>query len=260
MNEHRIAGSTGPALDYEVVIVGAGIAGLYQLHRLKQAGVAAKLFEAGSGVGGTWFWNRYPGSRFDSESYSYAYTFDSELMSEWVWSERFAGQEEIERYLNHVADRFCLRDDIELNSRVMSAVCNESTATWQLEIEGGAIVSTRMLITCTGVLSEPVMPSNTQGLAGYQGDWMHTARWPKEGVDLAGRRVAVLGTGSTGVQVVQTIAPIAASLTVLQRHPAHANPARSSGSATRPAAGSCSTSILAARWRSARRSGDSTSS
>ncbi|MGD9999005.1 MAG: flavin-containing monooxygenase [Ilumatobacteraceae bacterium] len=221
MNDRGLAGS---AVDYDVVIVGAGIAGLYQLHRLRQAGVKTRLFEAGSGVGGTWFWNRYPGSRFDSESYSYAYTFDDELMGDWVWSERFAGQEEIERYLNHVADRFCLREDIELNSRVVSAVCNESNATWHLEIEGGALVSARILITCTGVLSEPVMPTNTQGLSGFQGDWTHTARWPKDGLDLAGRRVAVLGTGSTGVQIIQTIAPVVDSLTVLQRHPAQANP------------------------------------
>jgi cyclohexanone monooxygenase len=141
-----------------------------------------------------------------------------------VWSERFAGQEEIERYLNFVADKFCLREHIQLNSRVVSAICNESTATWQLEIDDGTIVSTRMLVTCTGILSDPLMPSNTEGLDSYQGDWMHTARWPKDDIDLAGRRVAVVGTGSTGVQIVQTIAPIVESLTVLQRHPAHANP------------------------------------
>jgi cation diffusion facilitator CzcD-associated flavoprotein CzcO len=212
--------------DYEVVIVGAGIAGLYQLHRMKQAGFRTRVFESGSGVGGTWYWNRYPGSRFDSESYSYGYLFDDELMKEWVWSERFAGQEEIERYLNFVTDRYGLREDIQFHARVVSAVFNELRGIWVLELQDGTTVSAQWLIMCTGILSLPLMPANVQGLDTFQGDYFHTARWPKEDVELAGKRVAVIGTGASGIQVAQTVAPVVESLTVVQRHPAQANPLR----------------------------------
>lgn len=205
-------------LDYDAIIVGAGISGLYQLLRLRELGLRAKVFETGTGVGGTWYWNRYPGARFDSESYSYGYSFSQELLDEWNWSEHFSGQPETLRYLNHVADKFDLRRDIQFQSRVTAAHYREETRSWDVTLEDGSQYSARFLITAIGPLSAPTMP-RIPGVETFQGQSCHTARWPKEPVDFAGKRVAVIGTGATGVQTIQEVAKTVGHLTVFQRTP-----------------------------------------
>src|SRR5712675_3652209 len=147
-----------PALDYDAIIIGAGMSGMYQLYRLRELGMRVRVFEAGTGVGGTWYWNRYPGGRFDSESYSYGYSFSPELLEEWNWEEHFAGQPETERYLNYVADKFDLRRDIQFNSRVTAAHYREDTRSWDVILEDGRRYTTRLLITAVGVLSAATMP------------------------------------------------------------------------------------------------------
>jgi len=203
---------------YDAIIIGAGIAGMYQLYRLRQLGMKVRVFETGTGVGGTWYWNRYPGARFDSESYTYGYSFDEALLKDWNWSEHFAAQPETLRYLNHVADRFDLRRDIQFESRVTAARWDEAKREWQITLEGGATHRSRMLVTCLGPLSADTLP-RIPGVADFQGQSFHTYRWPHEPVQFAGKRVAVIGTGATGVQVIQTIAPHVGSLTVFQRTP-----------------------------------------
>jgi cation diffusion facilitator CzcD-associated flavoprotein CzcO len=203
---------------YDAIVIGAGISGMYQLHRLRELGMTVRVFEAGTGVGGTWYWNRYPGARFDSESYSYAYSFSRELLDEWDWTEHFSGQPETLRYLNHVADRFDLRRDIEFRSRVASAHYQDADRMWDVTLENGSVARSRFLITAIGPLSAPTMPV-IPGVETFQGQSFHTARWPHEAVDFAGKRVAVIGTGATGVQTIQTIAPLVGSLTVFQRTP-----------------------------------------
>jgi cation diffusion facilitator CzcD-associated flavoprotein CzcO len=209
---------TSPALDFDAVIVGAGMSGMYQLYRLRELGLRVRVFEAGTGVGGTWYWNRYPGARFDSESYTYAYSFSQELLAEWSWSEHFAGQPETLRYLNLVADKFDLRRDITFRSRVTAASWDEATRSWSVTLEDGSRFRTRFLITAIGPLSAPTMP-RIEGVDSFQGQSFHTARWPHEPVDFAGKRVAVIGTGATGVQTIQTIAGSVGHLTVFQRTP-----------------------------------------
>ncbi|MCA6098308.1 flavin-containing monooxygenase [Bradyrhizobium australafricanum] len=204
------------ALDYDVIIIGAGLSGMYQLYRLRELGLSARVFEAGTGVGGTWYWNRYPGARFDSESYSYGYSFSKELLEEWEWSEHFAGQPETLRYCNYVADKFDLRRDIQLESRVTSAMYQDDTRSWQITLESGAQHSCRFLITAIGPLSTPTLP-RIEGRDDFGGQSFHTARWPKEKVDFTGKRVAVIGTGATGIQTIQTIAGEVGHLTVFQR-------------------------------------------
>jgi cation diffusion facilitator CzcD-associated flavoprotein CzcO len=204
--------------DVDVLVVGAGITGIYQLYRAREAGFSALLLEAGDGVGGTWFWNRYPGAQFDSESYTYAYLFSEELFDEWEWQEHFAHQPEIERYLNHVVDRFDLRRAIRFGARVVSAVYDESSGTWAVTVEGGTEVRARFLIAATGVLSVPYIPE-VPGREDFRGEQYHTGLWPATPVDLAGKRVAVIGTGSSGVQLIQSIAGDVATLTVYQRRP-----------------------------------------
>ncbi|MGY3591198.1 cation diffusion facilitator CzcD-associated flavoprotein CzcO [Bradyrhizobium sp. USDA 4341] len=204
------------ALDYDVIIIGAGLSGLYQLYRLRELGLSARVFEAGTGVGGTWYWNRYPGARFDSESYSYGYSFSKELLQEWEWSEHFAGQPETLRYCNYVADKFDLRRDIRFESRVASAIYQDDTRSWQVTLESGARHSCRFLITAIGPLSTPTLP-RIEGRDDFKGQSFHTARWPKEKVDFVGKRVAVIGTGATGIQTIQTIAGEVGHLTVFQR-------------------------------------------
>jgi cation diffusion facilitator CzcD-associated flavoprotein CzcO len=194
------------------------MSGMYQLYRLRELGMRVRVFEAGTGVGGTWYWNRYPGARFDSESYSYGYSFSRELLAEWSWSEHFAGQPETLRYLNHVADKFSLRDDIEFRCRVSSATWDEDTRSWNLALEDGRHIRARFLITAIGPLSAPIMP-RIEGVDSFGGKSFHTARWPHEAVDFTGQRVAVIGTGATGVQTIQTIAGSVGSLTVFQRTP-----------------------------------------
>ena len=250
MDEHGV--------DVDVLVVGAGITGVYQLYRALEAGFTARLVEAGDGVGGTWFWNRYPGCRFDSESYTYAYLFSKKLFDEWVWQEHFAGQPEIERYLNHVVDRFDLRRHCSFATRVTSATWDDAGSCWAVALDGaggssenvprnasgggaasgdaqrnvdsavspegsvprnagdGEVVRARFLVSATGVLSVPFFP-DVPGREDFGGVSVHTGRWPTEPVDLAGKRVAVVGTGSSGVQLIPNIVDEVASLTVYQR-------------------------------------------
>jgi cation diffusion facilitator CzcD-associated flavoprotein CzcO len=206
------------AIEYDAITVGAGISGMYQLYRLRELGLRVLVFEAGTGVGGTWYWNRYPGARFDSESYSYGYSFSPELLAEWDWSEHFAAQPETLRYLNYVADKFDLRRDIQFRSRVTAAHYREDTRSWDVTLQDGSRFRARFLITAIGPLSAPTMP-RIEGVETFQGQSFHTATWPHEPVDFAGKRVAVIGTGATGVQTIQTIAGSVGHLTVFQRTP-----------------------------------------
>jgi cation diffusion facilitator CzcD-associated flavoprotein CzcO len=202
--------------DVDVLIVGAGVTGIYQLYRVREAGFTVRLVEAGTGVGGTWFWNRYPGARFDSESYTYGYLFSKELFEEWEWKEHFAPQSETERYLNHVVDRFDLRRHMRFGARVTSAVYDDSSGTWVVVLDDGSEVRARYLIAATGVLSVPFTP-DVPGREEFRGEAHHTGLWPVEPVDFAGKRVAVIGTSSSGVQVVATILDDVEKLTIYQR-------------------------------------------
>ena len=210
--------SPNAGLDFDAIIIGAGLSGMYQLYRLRELGLRVRVFEAGTEVGGTWYWNRYPGARFDSESYSYGYSFSKELLAEWEWSEHFAGQPETLRYCKHVADKFDLRRDIQFSSRVAAAVYDEATRSWGVALDDGSRFSARFLITAIGPLSTPTLP-RIEGRDSFEGRSFHTARWPKEPVDFKGKRVAVIGTGATGVQTIQTIAGEVGHLTVFQRTP-----------------------------------------
>ncbi|WGR91098.1 NAD(P)/FAD-dependent oxidoreductase [Bradyrhizobium sp. ISRA435] len=210
------APSQTAALDYDVIIIGAGLSGMYQLYRLREMGLRVRVFETGTGVGGTWYWNRYPGARFDSESYSYGYSFSKELLQEWEWSEHFAGQPETLRYCNYVADKFDLRRDIQFESRVTAAIYQDDVRSWQITLESGARHTCRFLITAIGPLSTPTLP-RIEGRDSFKGQSFHTARWPKQKVDFTGKRVAVIGTGATGIQTIQTIAAEVGHLTVFQR-------------------------------------------
>ena len=216
----------GDGSQLDVVVIGAGFAGLYALHKLRdQLGLSVRVYEMGDGVGGTWYWNRYPGARCDSESFYYCYSFDRDLAQEWEWSGRYPEQPEIEQYLNHVADRFDLRRDIALSTRVTSARFDEATRTWGIDTEPGERVTARFLVTAVGCLSAPNMP-DIPGLDAFEGPVVHTARWPKEGVDVAGRRVGLIGTGSSGIQATPHLAEDAEHLTVFQRTPNFSLPAR----------------------------------
>jgi cation diffusion facilitator CzcD-associated flavoprotein CzcO len=208
--------------DVDILIVGAGVTGIYQLYRAREAGYSAQLVEAGSGVGGTWYWNRYPGARYDSESYTYGYLFSEELFAEWDWTEHFAGQPENERYFNHVVDKFDLRRHIRFNTRITAAIWDESDGTWQVKADGYA-VRARFVVAATGVLSVPFYPA-IPGRYSFRGEAYHTGLWPKTPVDFEGKRVAVIGTGSSGVQVIPMVAGEVASLTVYQRTPNWATP------------------------------------
>ncbi|MEM7190528.1 MAG: NAD(P)/FAD-dependent oxidoreductase [Pseudomonadota bacterium] len=204
------------ALDFDAIIVGAGISGLYQLHLLRQLGLRVRLFEAGSGVGGTWYWNRYPGARFDSESWSYGYSFSPELLAEWSWTEHFAPQPETERYLNFMADKFDLRCDIRFGATVTAM--RFAGGAWTVTLADGSTARARYVVAATGPLSAPTLP-RFEGIEEFDGTWFHTARWPKEPVDLKGKRVAVVGTGASGVQTISAIASEVGELTVFQRRP-----------------------------------------
>ncbi|QUD86285.1 flavin-containing monooxygenase [Phenylobacterium montanum] len=209
---------------FDAVIVGAGFSGLYMLHRLRGLGLTARVFEAGDGVGGTWYWNRYPGARVDIESQEYSYSFSPELEDDWAWTERYAAQPELLRYANHVADRFDLRKDIQFETRVTSAVFDEAASRWTVTTDRGETVTGRFCIMATGCLSsanDPQFP----GLESFQGPTYHTGRWPHEGVDFTGKRVAVIGTGSSAIQSIPEIARQAARLTVFQRTPNYSVPA-----------------------------------
>jgi cyclohexanone monooxygenase len=210
--------------EYDAVVVGAGFAGLYTLHRLRQQGLSARVFEAGSGVGGTWFHNRYPGARCDVESLDYQFSFSDELLHEWKWSERYPRQDELLAYLNHVADRFELRPEIQLDTRVTRAAFDEATNRWTVETDQGDQVSAAYVVMATGCLSAARVPA-FEGLDTFQGQWHHTGAWPDEGVDFTGKRVAVIGTGSSGIQSIPVIAEQAEELLVLQRTANYSVPA-----------------------------------
>ncbi len=210
--------------DYDAIVVGAGFAGLYMLHKLREIGLSARVFEAGSGVGGTWFWNRYPGARCDVYSMEYCYSFDEQLQQDWVWTERYPAQAEILKYIEHVADRFDLRRDIQFDTRVTTAHFDEVNGIWRVETEVGDTATARFCIMASGALSASRKP-DFEGLDDFDGTWYHTGQWPQEPVDFTGERVAVIGTGSSGIQVTPMIAEQAAHLTVFQRTPNFSIPA-----------------------------------
>jgi cation diffusion facilitator CzcD-associated flavoprotein CzcO len=220
-----VSAPAGRSGSLDVVVVGAGFGGLYALHRLRGLGLSVRVYEAGSGVGGTWFWNRYPGARCDVESLEYSYSFSPELEQEWDWSERYAPQPEILRYINHVADRFDLRRDIQFDTRVIAAALDETSARWRVTTDRGDDVSARFCIMATGCLSAVTTP-DIEGLSSFRGTWFHTGQWPHEGVDLSGQRVGVVGTGSSGIQSIPVIAEQASRLVVFQRTPNFSLPAR----------------------------------
>jgi acetone monooxygenase (methyl acetate-forming) len=209
--------------NFDVVVVGAGFSGLYALHQLRERGLKVRALELGTNVGGTWYWNRYPGARTDSTTSVYQYWFSEELLDEWQWSERFAAQEETERYLNHVADKFDLRRDIQFETRVTAADFDESSERWTVKTEAGENFTAQFLLMGTGGLTEMSLP-DFKGIDSFKGEWYHTARWPKEPIDFAGKRVGVFGTGATGIQVIQTIASKVDHLTVFQRTPTYTIP------------------------------------
>ena len=219
-------GYSGTSPDFDAIVIGAGFSGLGMLRRLRdELGMSVQVFEAGDGVGGTWYWNRYPGARCDSESYVYCFSFSKELLQEWNWSGKYPEQPEILSYLNHVADRFDLRRNIEFSTRVTSAKFLEDANLWQIETDQGDRVTARFLITGIGCISAGNVP-DIPGLDSFEGDHYHTGSWPHDGVDFAGKRVAVIGTGSSGVQSIPVIAKQAESLTVFQRTPQYTIPAR----------------------------------
>lgn len=217
------AGAVPPSVD--VVIVGAGFSGMYMLHRVRGLNLSAVVFEAGSDVGGAWYWNRYPGARVDVESLAYSYSFSPELEQEYEWRERYPDQQEILRYARHVADRFDLRRDIRFGTRVTAAAYDEQGRTWRVRTDQGDAVTARFLVMAAGCVSVPKLPE-IPGADRYAGGSYHTANWPHEGVDFTGLRVGVIGTGSSGVGAIPVIATQAADLTVFQRTPAYSFPAR----------------------------------
>jgi len=219
--------SAKAATDFDAIVIGAGVSGLYQLYRLRELGLSVRCLEDGSGVGGTWYWNRYPGCRFDSESETYGYTFSKELQQEWDWKEHYSGQPENERYLNFVADKFDLKKDIQFNSHVTSAVYDERTNRWEIALENGQRLRAQFLVAAVGILSARYMPP-FEGIDSFKGISYHTSRWPKEKTDFSGKRVAVIGTGATAVQLIPIVAKEAGHLTVFQRTPNYCAPLRNS--------------------------------
>ena len=215
---------SAPEAEFDAVVVGAGFAGLYMLHKLRGMGFRVRVFEEGSGVGGTWFWNRYPGARCDVESMEYSYQFDEALQQEWEWTERYATQPEILRYLDHVADRFDLRPDIQFETRVAAARFDEDAALWAIETDRGEVVTVRFCIMATGCLSCRNFP-DFKGTDSFTGATYHTGDWPEAGVDFTGQRVGVIGTGSSGIQAIPLIAEQAKQLFVFQRTPSYSVPA-----------------------------------
>ena len=218
------ADSGGEVATFDAVVVGAGFAGMYMLHRLRGAGFRARVIEAGSDVGGTWYWNRYPGARCDVQSLDYQYSFDDDLQREWTWTERYATQPEILKYASHVADRFDLRRDIQFGTRVTGATWDEAASRWQITTDGGDRYTAQFLISGVGCLSASRIP-DFEGLERFTGPTYHTGQWPHEGVDFSGKRVAVIGTGSSGIQSIPVIASQAEQLYVFQRTPNYSLPA-----------------------------------
>jgi cation diffusion facilitator CzcD-associated flavoprotein CzcO len=218
------SGEQGAAKSYDAVIVGAGLAGLYMLYRLREQGLSARVLEAAPSVGGTWYWNAYPGARCDVPSLDYSYSFSPELEQEWVWTERYPSQPEILKYINHVADRFELRPDIQLETFVESAVYDESTNRWMIRTDTGEEFRAQFFIMATGCLSTPLDPP-FEGLETFEGEWYQTQKFPQEGVSFVGKRVGIVGTGSSAVQSVPVIAEDASHLYVFQRTPNFSVPA-----------------------------------
>ncbi|MGF1528084.1 MAG: flavin-containing monooxygenase [Candidatus Competibacterales bacterium] len=218
-------GSEG-ATQLDALIIGAGVAGLYQLHLLRNQGLKVRAYDTASNVGGTWYWNRYPGAKFDSEAYIYQYLFSEELYKNWTWSEKFPGQGEIERWLNYIADSLDLRRDIQFNTTIESAHYREDTQRWLVRTNTGETIDTQFVITCCGMLSAP-LASVFPGQDSFEGQLFHTARWPKEPVDFSGKRVGVVGIGATGIQVIQTIASQVGQLKVFIRTPQYVLPMKS---------------------------------
>ena len=212
-----------PAPDYEVVVIGAGVAGIYQIKRLQDLGVRATVLEANPELGGTWYHNRYPGARFDSESFTYGYSFSRELLDEWHWTEQFSPQPETLRYLDHVADRFRLREHMQFDCRVDAMVFDEETDTWNLKLHDGRQITTRFVATAVGVLSTPTLP-RIEGMESFEGRSFHSFLWPHEPLDLSDKHVAVIGTGATAIQLIPEVAREAKTLTVFQRRPNWAAP------------------------------------
>ena len=210
---------------FDVIIIGAGISGMYMLYRMRELGLSTRVIETASDVGGTWFWNRYPGARCDTDTMEYSYSFDEDLQQEWEWPERYPTQSEILAYLNHVADRFDLRPNISFNTRVDAAVFDETSNRWRVKTDDGAELSTRFLIMATGCISEPNIPQ-IDGMETFSGPIYHTARFPPEGLDFDGIRAGIIGTGSSGVQAIPVIAEQAKQLTVFQRSAQWSIPAR----------------------------------
>ncbi|QUT05757.1 NAD(P)/FAD-dependent oxidoreductase [Sphingobium phenoxybenzoativorans] len=204
--------------DYEVIVIGAGVCGIYLAYRLKQMGARFTVLERAGDVGGTWHWNRYPGCRFDSESETYGYSFSKELLSEWSWTEKFAPRHETERYLHHVVDKFDLRENMQFNASVVSTRWDEGALCWHVGLADGRQITTRFLLTAIGLLSAPT-PPRYAGVDSFKGQSFHTYNYPAEGVDYTGKRVAVIGTGATGVQLISAIADQVGTLTVFQRRP-----------------------------------------
>lgn len=206
----------------DAVVLGAGVAGLYQLHQLREQGLNVKVFDAAGDVGGTWWWNRYPGARFDSEGYIYQYLFDEKLYKEWAWSQKFPGQPEIERWMHYVTDRLDLRRDIRFNARITAAHYDEDHGRWTVHTDQGDVVDTQFFISCAGMLSAPL--KNIEGTDDFNGELVFSSSYPAEGLDLAGKRVGVVGVGATGIQIIQTIASEVGHLTVFARTPQYALP------------------------------------
>jgi cyclohexanone monooxygenase len=223
MSESSISTNSAPEA-VDVLVVGAGLAGLYILYCLRKRGLTARAFEAGSDVGGTWYWNRYPGARVDVESMQYCYHFSDELTEQWRWTEKFAAQPELLRYVNYVADRFELRRDVKFDTRVSSAVFDDESNIWTLTTDQGDIATAPYCIMATGSLSKPYQPP-FPGMEDFAGDWYHTAMWPHEEVDFTGKRVGIVGTGSTGIQAIPVLAAQAKHLTVFQRTANYSTPA-----------------------------------
>ncbi|MBT7562680.1 MAG: NAD(P)/FAD-dependent oxidoreductase [Proteobacteria bacterium] len=215
-------GKSTESITLDAAVIGAGVAGLYQLHLLRAQGLKVKLFDTASSVGGTWYWNRYPGAKFDSESYIYQYLFDEKLYKDWSWSQRFPGQPEIERWMNYVADRLDLRRSIQFNTTIASSHWNAESNRWGLETSDGQLIDAQFVVCCTGMLSAP-LEEPFPGTKKFKGRVFHTARWPKEKIDFTGKRVGVVGNGATGIQVIQTIAPDCEELKVFIRTPQYTN-------------------------------------
>jgi cation diffusion facilitator CzcD-associated flavoprotein CzcO len=214
---------TNAATHYDAIIIGAGISGMYQLYRLRELGMTARVFEAGTNIGGTWYWNRYPGARFDSESWTYGYSFSDELLQEWDWKEHFSPQPDTLEYLNLVADKFDLRRDMQFRSSVTAAHWNDAANEWTVTLDSGQQATARFLFTAIGILSAYTLP-RIPGLDTFNGPAYHPARWPHTPVDFTGKRVGVIGTGATAIQAIPEIAKQAAQLTIFQRTPNWAAP------------------------------------